>query len=73
MKKRGNPIQHRTPITIILVIWGLLVCYSRPYLGKHYPGDVICGALLGIAIGMGVWWLTTTLEKRLLIKKKSTN
>lgn len=73
MKKRGNPIQHRTPITIILVIWGLLVCYSRPYLGKHYPGDVICGALLGIAIGMGVWWLTTILEKRLLIKKKSTN
>lgn len=35
----------------LLVTWALLVSYSRIYLGVHYPGDVICGAFLGIILG----------------------
>jgi undecaprenyl-diphosphatase len=27
------------------------VCLTRPYLGMHYPSDVLAGAALGIAIG----------------------
>ncbi len=29
------------------VTYDVLMCYSRVYLGVHYPGDVVCGALLG--------------------------
>jgi len=36
----------------ILFIWAFIVIYSQVYVGIHYPGDVICGALLGTAIGL---------------------
>ena len=27
------------------------ICLSRPYLGMHYPSDVLAGAALGTVIG----------------------
>lgn len=30
----------------------LLISYSRIYLGKHYPSDVIVGAMLGLLVGL---------------------
>lgn len=32
-----------------------LVAASRIYVGVHYPGDVLVGALLGVAVGALVW------------------
>ncbi len=37
-------------INWLMPFWGILILYSRVYLGKHYPGDVIAGAILGILI-----------------------
>ena len=42
---------------VLLILWACLVGYSRPYLGKHYPGDVLCGALLGLLIGTAVFFI----------------
>ena len=41
-------------LTFWLFLWAALSSYSRIYLGVHYPGDILCGALLGMLIG----WLT---------------
>jgi membrane-associated phospholipid phosphatase len=36
-----------------LPLYGLAaaICTTRPYLGMHYPSDVLAGAALGIAVG----------------------
>ena len=49
----------------LMVLWAIATCYSRAYLGKHYPGDLVCGALFGMVVGLIVWWLTTMIEKKL--------
>jgi len=35
-----------------ILIWALIVSYSRIYVGKHYPGDVISGIIIGGIIGL---------------------
>lgn len=35
-------------LSSFLSVWAILVCYSRSYLGVHYPGDLFFGMLLGL-------------------------
>ena len=42
----------------------MITGYSRVYLGKHYPGDVICGALLGIGVGAAVYFAISRIRRR---------
>ena len=40
---------------IVLYLWAFISSYSRIYMGYHYPGDILCGAILGILIGLTLW------------------
>lgn len=40
---------------IVLYLWAFISSYSRIYLGFHYPADILCGAILGILIGLILW------------------
>ena len=40
--------KHYKTIDVLLVIFALLIPFSRMYLGLHYPGDVLAGAIVGI-------------------------
>ena len=31
--------------------WAFIICYAQVYVGVHFPGDVIAGALLGLTVG----------------------
>lgn len=39
---------RRKGFTWLMVAWAVLTCYSRAYLGVHYPGDLLAGALIGL-------------------------
>lgn len=51
-----------------MILWAVLVSYSRPYLGVHFPGDIICGAIVGTGLGCLVYFLIYQL-KRFLERK----
>lgn len=48
MKAKGK---GRLPLVAMLFIWALLVSVSRVFLGKHFVGDVLTGAVTGMTYG----------------------
>jgi undecaprenyl-diphosphatase len=54
-----------------IIVWAAIVSYSRIYLGVHYPGDVLFGAILGALIGWSVYKLFEVTDKRFLRGKES--
>lgn len=35
-------------LTAFMMTWAVVTCYSRVYLGVHYPGDLLVGILVGL-------------------------
>ena len=44
-------IFKRKLFTIAMSTWVVLNCYTRLYLGMHYPSDILCGLIFGIGMG----------------------
>jgi membrane-associated phospholipid phosphatase len=48
-----------------LWIWAAVICYAQIYVGKHYPFDILAGALAGSLTGLGTFRLFVYWESRL--------
>ena len=48
---------RRWSIVAVLLLWSMLNCWSRIYLGMHYMGDILVGLVWGVIVGWGVWLL----------------
>lgn len=47
---------RRRWFTWLMVACTLLICYSRIYLGKHFPMDLAWGTLVGLLLGGAALW-----------------
>ncbi|HEV3326711.1 MAG TPA: phosphatase PAP2 family protein [Puia sp.] len=47
-----------------LWIWAAAICYAQIYVGKHYPFDILAGALTGFLTGLGTFRLFVYWESR---------
>lgn len=43
-------------LTVGMVVWSLVNCWTRIYLGMHYPSDIAVGLLWGATVGTGVYY-----------------
>jgi len=51
--------------------WAILTSYSRPYLGKHYPGDIICGAVVGVLLGIATYLFVNYIYTKITVSNTS--
>jgi len=50
--------------SIGIFLWAAIVAYSRIYVGKHYPLDIISGAIVGVVIALLVLRLLEWVKNR---------
>lgn len=55
----------KAKFSFLIFFWAALTGYSRIYLGVHYPGDIVVGALLGCFIGILVYALFKFASKKI--------
>jgi len=56
-------VRHRW-LQVGLVTYSLVNCWTRLYLGVHYPGDIFVGLLWGTIVAVSVYSLVRYLNKR---------
>ena len=44
-------------LSVALVLWSFTNCWTRLYLGVHFPGDILVGLCWGGLVGTGVYFL----------------
>jgi undecaprenyl-diphosphatase len=61
-------MRHRA-VTLSLTVWTLMQCYSRVYLGVHYPGDILGGIVVGVSVAGLIGMLMLWIERKWHIPK----
>lgn len=62
-------LYRKRMVTICAFLWAIGSCYSRMYLGVHFPTDILVGATLGTCIAVAVYFLYKKAYKRMSMSK----
>ena len=57
-------------LSVAMIIWSLTNCWTRLYLGVHFPGDILVGLTWGFIVGSGVYYLYYRLTRRMSSGRK---
>ncbi|WP_216655788.1 phosphatase PAP2 family protein [Xylanibacter muris] len=52
-------------LSTVLIIWSLTNCWTRMYLGVHYPGDILCGLIWGGIVALTVYTIYLKINRKL--------
>lgn len=52
-------------LSFFLLLWACVSSYSRVYLGVYFPGDILCGAILGLIVGLLVYLAYNSINRRM--------
>ena len=64
-------LRHYRPWpAIVLFLWATISSYSRIYIGYHYPGDIIAGAILGALVGLVLWKVFQKVQRKVGISEQ---
>jgi undecaprenyl-diphosphatase len=61
----SNKIKY---FSYLIFTWATVISFSRIYLGVHYPGDVLAGAIMGFLIGCVICKLYSISAKQIRLK-----
>ena len=56
-------------LSVAMVVWSLVNCWTRMYLGVHYPGDILVGLIWGGLVGTVVWYLHLRVSRQFVSDK----
>lgn len=56
-------------LTVTMVLWSLLNCYTRLYLAMHYPSDILVGLCWGGIVGCAVYYAYTVFYHQMAPKQ----
>ena len=51
-------------MSFMMFTWAMLASYSRIYLGVHYPGDILCGTIVGLLVACVMYGIYTYICKK---------
>jgi len=50
--------------SFFIIVWAIIIGFSRIYLGVHYPGDILGGMILGALLGFIIYKIYTLIIPR---------
>lgn len=57
-------------LSVTLVLWSFINCWTRLYLGVHFPGDILVGLLWGGLVGTAVYYLYYRLSRNMSSRRR---